>query len=81
MHVVESEVASAGFILNILHVMHKLTSKVDVQKVDINFLFHPTCRAKPGNETTFWSTQANWKPFSRISIFKHHPSFPSSAFG
>ena len=32
MHVVESEVASAGFILNILHVMHKLTSKVDVQK-------------------------------------------------
>lgn len=82
MHVVESEVASSSFILNILHVTHKLTSKIDVQKVDINYLFHPACRAKPGNETTILADTSQLEAFLKDLNLQQStpPKFPTECF-
>ena len=80
MHVVESEVASTSFILNILHVTHKLTSKIDVQKVDINYLFHPACRAKPGNETTILADTTQLETFLKDLNLSEKPKFPTECF-
>jgi hypothetical protein len=52
MHVVETEVSSVSLILNILYISQQLTVKIDINKVDCNYIYHPACRTKPGNETT-----------------------------
>ena len=48
----ERELSPVNFVLNILHVLHVMCKKIDVAKVDKNFILHPQCRTKPGNETT-----------------------------
>ena len=48
----ERELSPLNFIWNILHILHRMSQKIKVQNVDKNYIIHPKCRTKPGNETT-----------------------------
>jgi len=62
----DRELSPVNFILNVLHVLHNMCKKIDVSKVDRNYILNPKCRTKPGNDTTLLGTEltkCRWYPF------------------
>ena len=48
--------------------------------VDINYLFHPACRAKPGNETTILADTSQLETFLKDLNLQTSPKFPTECF-
>ncbi|XP_039250624.2 ubiquitin conjugation factor E4 B-like isoform X1 [Styela clava] len=77
----ESLVSQNGFMLNVLTILQKLSLKVKVDKVDTQYLTHPTCLIETSTETRIKMTSEQYKDMQKQhSSLETSNSFPTECF-
>ncbi|CBY43786.1 unnamed protein product [Oikopleura dioica] len=75
----EGQLAPLSMMLNILHVLQQMTSKIGTAKIDETYIFRKTCRTKPMNDTTISSNNTDLEKFTN-SLPESAAKFPTECF-
>ncbi|CAG5104449.1 Oidioi.mRNA.OKI2018_I69.chr1.g1259.t1.cds [Oikopleura dioica] len=75
----EGQLAPLSMVLNIMHVLQQMSSKIATSKIDEKYIFRKTCRTKPLNDTTIASNNTDLEKFSS-SLPESESKFPTECF-